>query len=239
MGAAPDEETPEHRALAAQVEVLYALFEEFPIGARVEHCPCCVTDAEARALVSHPLRSIPGEVLDRYAFKAITTWGSEADLRHFVPAIWERIVFGPCGTSPQIPYEKLPRLGLPPRHLDALATATERWFAYVLVSGKDDPLAPIECAGLMAIPIPRLVATLDARIARLDPPSASGLASLVTCVGGRGAFPWAWWKDDHEQLVARWIEAHAKARLEAAFQAHPDHPDAAEWSYAVDLLSWR
>lgn len=45
---------------------------------------------------------------------------------------------------------------------------------------------------------------------------------------------WSFWKHDHEQLLAAFIRAEAKPRIEHAFFEHPDHPDAREWSDALD-----
>lgn len=227
--------TPEHRALLEQIETLYAVFANCPIGDSVPGCPCCASDDDTRQLARLPLRKLPEGLLDRYAFKAISTWGDEADLRHFVPAIWEHFVFSRSRTNPQIVYGKLASLGLNTEQEGALVAVTRGWLVHALVSGGDTQEV-IECAGLAAMPMAPLIAAIDERSAQLDPPSASGLARLAWILEGREAFRWIWWKNDQEQLLARWIRTHARARLEAAFFAAPEHEDAADWSYAVQLL---
>jgi hypothetical protein len=227
--------TPEHRALLERVEALYDAFAHCPVGDSVPGCPCCVSDEDAKNLARLPLRKLPDALLGRYAFKALSTWGDEADLRHFIPAIWERLVLGRSMIDPQIVYGKLAGLGLDARQASALIAITRGWLVHALVTGGETQTV-IECAGLAAMPMAPLIAALDERSAQLDPPSASGLARLAWLLEGRSAFRWIWWKTDQEQLLARWIRTHGRPRLEAAFFAAPDHEDAADWSYAVQLL---
>jgi hypothetical protein len=70
------------------IERLYRTFA----GYRAEHmhgCPHCVSDADHARLYSKPLRDLQPADLDRYAFKAITTWGDTEDFRHFLPRMLE------------------------------------------------------------------------------------------------------------------------------------------------------
>lgn len=220
-------------SLSESVEALYAAFAECRVGATVEGCPCCVSPTEARALATSPLRAVPGDLLDRYAFKAVTTWGTEADLRHFVPAIWERMVLHRLGVDPQIVYGKVARMILPERQREALARVTYDWLGLALVDARE-PETVVECAGIFGLSMAPILALLDAAS---GPPVIHGIASLAIALGSREGYSWSFWKSDREQAVATWMRANARARLEAAFFAHPDAPEAAEWSYAVDLLS--
>jgi hypothetical protein len=76
------------QALHAAIEGLYVTFSRY--GAEhVDGCPHCVSDANHARLHSRALRDLAAEDLDRYAFKAMTTWGDSEDYRHFLPRMLE------------------------------------------------------------------------------------------------------------------------------------------------------
>jgi len=66
--------TEAHNKLAQAHAALAATFAKYPMRG-----PCCVSAADHAELRSGNLR--------RYAFKAMTTWGDEADFKHFLPAL--------------------------------------------------------------------------------------------------------------------------------------------------------
>lgn len=72
LAAAHNELTQAHASLAV-------VFAKYPMRGTVDGCPCCVSAADHAELRSGNLR--------RYAFKAMTTWGDEADFKHFLPAL--------------------------------------------------------------------------------------------------------------------------------------------------------
>ena len=69
------------------LEALYAAFCRYQ-GVHLEGCPHCVSFDDDAALRRAPLRKLGGE-LYRYLFKAMTTWGTEEDFKHFVPRLLE------------------------------------------------------------------------------------------------------------------------------------------------------
>jgi hypothetical protein len=69
-------------------DALYRAFERHPLK-RIVGCDHCVSPEEIAALSSAPLALLDVEVIGRYAFKAMSTWGDEADYRHFLPRILE------------------------------------------------------------------------------------------------------------------------------------------------------
>jgi hypothetical protein len=75
------------------VSNLYAVFGDAPLGARVEGCLHCVSEAEQVALAGKPLRDLSASDLSRYAFKAMTTWGDISDFKHFLPRLLELLAF--------------------------------------------------------------------------------------------------------------------------------------------------
>src|SRR5215472_3381655 len=76
------------------IEDLYRVFAGYRLGPHVEGCPHCVSDRDHARLYSRPLRSLSADDLNRYAFKAMTTWGDAQDFRHFLPRILDLAVSG-------------------------------------------------------------------------------------------------------------------------------------------------
>lgn len=74
-------------AVENAVEALYAAFGRYQ-GTHVEGCPHCVSFEDSASLRRAPLRQLGGE-LHRYLFKAMTTWGTEDDFKHFLPRLLE------------------------------------------------------------------------------------------------------------------------------------------------------
>lgn len=69
------------------LEALYGAFCRYQ-GTHVEGCPHCVSFEDSAALRRAPLRKLHSE-LERYLLKAMTTWGTEEDFKHFVPRLLE------------------------------------------------------------------------------------------------------------------------------------------------------
>lgn len=94
--------------LRSAIEGLYRTFSRYRLPAHVDGCPHCVSDADHALLYSKGLRDLgPGE-LDRYTFKALTTWGWTDDFRHFLPRIFELIAAdGGSLTFPETVFGKL------------------------------------------------------------------------------------------------------------------------------------
>jgi hypothetical protein len=72
-----------------RIEALYVAFSHRPRPRAIEGCPCCVGRAREEALLSRPLRAVGADILGFYAFKAMTTFGSEEDFLYFLPRILE------------------------------------------------------------------------------------------------------------------------------------------------------
>lgn len=82
-------QTPEAEALGDALERLYAVFMRYPLDPKMEACAHCVSAAEVARLSSVPLRQLSADDLQRYSFKAITTWGTVLDFKHFLPRLIE------------------------------------------------------------------------------------------------------------------------------------------------------
>jgi hypothetical protein len=77
--------------LADAIEALYRTFSHYDASA-FSGCPCCTSDEHSRYLAGQPLRDIEPSELSRYAFKALTTWGTVEDFKHFLPRVFEVII---------------------------------------------------------------------------------------------------------------------------------------------------
>lgn len=74
--------------LQRAVEDLYEVFAAYPLTC-VAGCPCCVVAADQARVRHRPLRDLTEEELGRYAGKAMTTWGTVDDFKHFLPRLFE------------------------------------------------------------------------------------------------------------------------------------------------------
>ncbi len=82
----------DQRALARALDALYAAFEPYALKDRIDFCPHCELDASERQLHVRPLREMTWADLAAYCPRAVTTFGDEFDLRHFLPRILELYV---------------------------------------------------------------------------------------------------------------------------------------------------
>lgn len=73
----------------AVVSELYRTFARYPPPIQWSVCDHCVTPHDLERLRAQPLNSLQVADLDRYAFKALSTWGSVDELKHFLPRLFE------------------------------------------------------------------------------------------------------------------------------------------------------
>jgi predicted nucleotidyltransferase len=76
-------------ALRAAIERLYETFARYGLPETVEGCECCVEPEDHARIHSRPLRMLTEDDLGKYARKAMTTWGSVEDFKHFLPRLLE------------------------------------------------------------------------------------------------------------------------------------------------------
>ena len=81
----------EKQALSEAIESLYETFSDYPLAQKIEGCPCFVSDEDEISLHRKPLRRLTAEDLTRYATKALTTWGTVSDYKHFLPRLFELV----------------------------------------------------------------------------------------------------------------------------------------------------
>ncbi|WP_201388103.1 hypothetical protein [Ktedonobacter sp. SOSP1-85] len=70
---------------------MYGTFASYPLRHPVIGCPCCVSRADQERIASKVLRQLDGYDLERFTWKAMSTWGDEDDFKHFLPRILELV----------------------------------------------------------------------------------------------------------------------------------------------------
>ncbi|SHM29770.1 hypothetical protein [Hymenobacter psychrotolerans] len=85
--------------LQQAVENLYLVFGAYPLSS-LEGCPCCVSATDKEQVTHRSLRELTEDDLGRYAGKAMTTWGTVDDFKHFLPRLFE------LTAAFQAPYEE-------------------------------------------------------------------------------------------------------------------------------------
>ncbi len=71
------------------VAELYRVLKPYRLGDDFAGCECCVPARNSKYLASVPLQELTVADLNRYAFKAMTTWGRERHFKHFLPRLLE------------------------------------------------------------------------------------------------------------------------------------------------------
>lgn len=91
------------------IERLYDVFARYRSERPWVACAHCVTEAENERLHAVPLRELTPDQVERYAFKAMTTWGTQDDFRHFLPRIFELLAEdgGDTWIDPEVVFGKL------------------------------------------------------------------------------------------------------------------------------------
>lgn len=78
-------------ALTEAIENLYAVFARYLLRHSMDCCPHCTSDDDLPPLQADPLRELSADSLERFSFKAMTTWGDADDFRHFLPRLLELV----------------------------------------------------------------------------------------------------------------------------------------------------
>jgi hypothetical protein len=235
-------------SLEAAIENLYVTFSRYPLAPYVEGCPHCVGDADNAKLHSVPLRELSAEDLGRFAFKALSTWGTEDDFRHFLPRIFELLpnrlsgivdpptVIGKLayGNWRSWPANEVCSVNL---YLEALWISLLKGTSLVVSISADELLS-----GYSQL-FDDLTPLLDEWDATTELRATRHLAEFVErhveqlLQSGRISAPW--WQEPGRSQVSTWLsEASRLTRLEEAFFTCEDREVAALISRSVDQLSW-
>jgi hypothetical protein len=226
-------------ALSQSIEHLYRVFARYRLNAHVEGCPCCVSADSAKALARVPLRDATGDELSSFSFRALTTWGVEADFKHFLPRILELLTVDRLGTDAQIVFGKLPYTDWkqwPEREQQVIEHFAMQWFCTALDHSPHQLLAIVESAGLVGMSVTPM---LSAWIATPRLAAANVLADFAWQHAAslhQGHVRFVWWKHG-EQEIGQWLVSGAPAKfLEAMVELYGNEPSASSWAQSYDLL---
>jgi hypothetical protein len=92
--------------LGRAVERSYATFARNRLGRSMVVRRRDVTPADVAAL-SGPIRSVPAAAIDRWLPHAVTTWGTEDDVRTLLPRVFELLTAGLLTTPPEVVFAKV------------------------------------------------------------------------------------------------------------------------------------
>lgn len=70
---------------AYNIEELYSVFDPYKLTGKMDACPCCISKEKEIELYSKPLRQLEENDMVFYLRKAMTTWGSSSNFKHFLP----------------------------------------------------------------------------------------------------------------------------------------------------------
>lgn len=221
-------------------ERLYATFAYYPLRHPVVGCTCCVSREDQARIAAKPLRQLNGDDLERYCWKAMSTWGDANDFRHFLPRILELV-------SDPMQWSALPDLfivfgKLPYGHWETWPTTEqEAIISYLLALWRWLLTDPTESIGgldasayLKELLDAQIDCTLFLHIWREihTPSSLCQLAKFVRY------YPWGNGLPKHMPIKAWLREAATKKALEEGFYTYMDEPWAGELALAVEVVEW-
>jgi hypothetical protein len=239
----------EWTALLEAIERLYTAFAAYPLHNYVEGCPCCISPSDQATIRAKPLRSLTERDLGRYAAKALTTWGTVADFKHFLPRLLELVVTDPAfneailasklqrGQWHQWPHHEREAIGvylmalwryvLVCDDLRCLGRSTDDWLTFI--GGIVDELSPF------------LMLWQDSAVIAARRHLASFVCDNGDMLLRKNKLDSVWWKERPEQMrqATQWLaDPQTQDILEQAFFDHAAQPYAEEFAQAADVLRW-
>lgn len=235
-------------SLEEAVEDLYVTFSKYPLAPHVEGCPHCVGGADNAKLHSRPLRELSARELGRFAFKALSTWGTVNDFRHFLPRIFELLPSHLSGVvDPQTVIGKLSYAKWrtwPPNEVRSVSLYLEAlWTRFLKDAHFEVSVSADDILSAYSQVFEDLTPFLDEWGATREVSAARHLADFVErhieplLKNDRISSPW--WQEPGRSQVSTWLSQAARlSQLEEAFATCQDRDVAELISRAVDELSW-
>src|SRR5438105_2663647 len=87
-----NEATTEREELQEAIEELYGVFVCYPLK-KMYGCDHCVLPEDYERLRAKPLRELTWDEIEKFAHKAMTTWGDVEDFKHFLPRLFELLAY--------------------------------------------------------------------------------------------------------------------------------------------------
>ncbi|MEV0459573.1 hypothetical protein [Catellatospora methionotrophica] len=209
--------------LRSAVERLYEVMARHPRPGSIAFCDHCVSHEENARLLRVPLRQLTADDLDRYAWKSMSTWGDEADFRHFLPRLLDLVVTGQLDylSGPDRLIQKTTVSGLSAEESAVVRRLLDAWWAVTLTRHPAPHTAYTVLEALSAAvddPAPYLAVFEQAN----GQAHAQHLADLV------GDWEYTSARDDAwSRSIERWMTSPTPARLLEAATLAADTPQVA------------
>ena len=199
------------------VRQLYAAFEPYRVSFPLVACDHCVDASHQQQISCRPLDQLTPDDLAFYAFKAITTFGTIHDFKHFLPRIFE--LLARKSDFPVDPETVVGKLSFAEwrtwhrREQQAIERFLRAWWRHALESPDATPLSA--CLGAIARAIEDLTDFLafwcDAmdRLAVARMRTAECICTELSLDGS----DWPFWEEHPErrQQVLDWLRGEAIA----------------------------
>ncbi len=235
---------------AEAIENLYDTFAPYPRRDEIDACSHCVVPEDHEALARIPLRALSHAQLEKYAVKAMTTWGEAVDYKHFLPRILELAVAeegrGRRGTDLETIADKIDMAGgnsWPEVERRALAHFFEALWRTVLAH---DPArggwTANECLPAIAAIVGEIAPYLDTWENTRSLASTLQLADFVDSnwpdIANRRRLQGSW-PEVLQRHMERWLLAPARQQaLQDTFERHAYEPEADRLAAAFDAWQW-
>lgn len=242
---------PAHQRLEEAIAHLYHTFQHYELKTTINACTHCVADSDRAKLYAKPLRDLIDSDLEKYAFKALTTWGDADDFRHFLPRLFELEVLHPkkiVGViDPEILFGKLAYANWYNWDLaeqQSIHAYFEALWSFVLLiheptpwTYSDDYLCGIGCAVQTITPFLHQWETFLTRtaLANLEGFLEQNEATIVQKRALTNSF-WDKRPQQMQEVIAWVLNPHTITTFETAFEAQIDTPIADILSIIINKL---
>ena len=236
--------------LSIAIENLYRTFKRYRPSEDFHGCSHCVSETADAELKQKKLAELTCDDMARYAFKAMTTWGTVDDFKHFLPRIMELVAI-----NEEFPIEIEVAIGKlsyaqwltwPEKERVVVEQFLEAWW-------KDTLSQPFsESARLLSrdvlCSLAQVVEDIDPYLShwesRSDVEASLHLAAFIDrnfdSLDKKDRVGDAFWKQESTMLQAvEWLRRPAtRERLERQFLEHCENPYAYLLSEAAEKLDW-
>lgn len=234
--------------IADAIRNLYRVFRRYHVRFPLDACDHCVDESHQRQLADKPLEQLTSDDLSYYAFKAITTFGSARDFKHFLPRIFELITREQSfPINSEIVFGKLSDASWkdwPPMEQTAIDRFLRAMWRHVLESN-DAAMFVGDCLGSIA----RVVEGLEEYLTFwFDAMDRSSVARIRTAEFLCEDFSfkddvWPFWEEslDRQQQVVFWLRSDGTAtRVRRALTDWIQMPEGRGYDYVLDEYErWR
>lgn len=235
--------------LTAAIDRLYKVFARYEVVGMVEGCACCVSEADKLRLHSKPLQQLSAGDLERYAWKAMTTWGETEDFKHFLPRLLELLATG-CRFDldadtvvGKILYADWK--DWPEEEREAVVRFLRAWWRIAIRRAPDDSelFDANDCLGFIGMLMDDMNPFLQDWSAFEEPVALYQLTRFLDSnadglMSSRRFIDYYWKKDSCQlaQVISWLLDPQRKEALERAFFEDKSGPYAEEFSRAVEQI---